>query len=229
MGEWMLRWLACGALMCAAGAAQAGRPLSTDDAATIPPGECQMESWYQSADDAREAHLAPGCGVGETVEVGVRPGLARAMVGSVDESRLGDFKRSLTPQPATILSLLGLIVLDAKADIEAADTRFKALRFDRAEIEAGTVKTVASRHIVGGLMASLLQRLELTPRVLNLPLDLGGLTRALGSLLAPIGPALDALLNPVFDLLGLRFGEADVQVHGLSCPDQGGGLPRLVG
>ena len=179
---------------------------------------------------ASEARLnALSCRPGETVEVGVRPGLARAMVGSVDESRLGDFKRSLTPQPATILSLLGLIVLDAKADIEAADTRFKALRFDRAEIEAGTIKTVASRQLADSLIASLLQRLELTPRVLNLPLDLGGLTRALGGLLAPIGPALDALLNPVFDLLGLRFGEADVQVHGLSCPDQGRGLPRLVG
>lgn len=169
------------------------------------------------------------CRPDEAVEVGVRPGLARAMVGVVDESRLDDFKHPLSPQPATVLSLLGLVVLDAKADIEAADTRFKAVRFDRADIDAGTVKTVASRSFTSGLIASLLQRLELKPRVLNLPLDLGGLTRALGTLLAPIGPALDALLNPVFDLLGLRFGEADVQVHGLSCPEQGGGHPKLVG
>ena len=179
---------------------------------------------------ASEARLnALSCRPGEAVEVGFRPGLARAIIGVVDEGRLDDFKRPLNPQSATILSLLGLVVLDAKADIEAADTRFKALRFDRDDIEAGTVKTVASRHFAGGLLGSLLQRLELTPRVLNLPLDLGALTRALGGLLAPVGPALDALLSPVFDLLGLRFGEADVQVHGLSCPDQGRGLPRLVG
>ena len=150
------------------------------------------------------------------------------MIGVVDESRLDDFKHPLKPQPATVLSLLGLVVLNAKADIEAADGRFKAVRFDRAEIDAKTVKTVASRSFASGLIASLLQRLELTPKVLNLPLDLGGLTRALGVLLSPIGPALDVALNPVFDLLGLRFGEADIRVHGLSCPDQDNGRPVLV-
>ena len=146
------------------------------------------------------------CGRNEAVEIGVRPGLARAMIGVVDEGDLDDFKRPLTPRPATVLSLLGLVALNAKA-----------------------VKTAASRSFASGLISSLFQRLELTPKVLNLPLDLGALTRALGGLLAPIGPALDTALNPLFDLLGLRFGEADVRVHGLSCPDQAGVKPVLVG
>jgi len=51
-----------------AGGAQAGRPLSTDDAGVIPQGECQVESWYQSADGAHETHLAPGCGIGHDTE-----------------------------------------------------------------------------------------------------------------------------------------------------------------
>lgn len=102
-------------------------------------------------------------------------------------------------------------------------------RFSRDDIEAKTVKTAAPRSFANGLVSSLFQRLELTPKVLNLPLDLGALTRSLGGLLAPIGPALDAILNPLFDLLGLRFGEADVRVHGLSCPDQAGVRPVLVG
>lgn len=169
------------------------------------------------------------CGRNEAVEIGVRPGLARAMIGVVDEGDLDDFKRPLTPRPATVLSLLGLVALNAKADVEAADTAFKTLRFSREDIDAKTVRTAASRSFASGLIASLFQRLELTPKVLNLPLDLGGLTRALGGLLAPIGPALDAALNPLFDLLGLRFGEADVRVHGLSCPDQAGVKPILVG
>lgn len=177
-----------------------------------------------------EARLnALSCRPEEAVEIGVRPGLARAMIGVVNESRLDDFKRPLDPQPATVLSLLGLVALNAKADIEAADVRFKTVRFDRAEIDAKTVKTVASRSFASGLTASLFQRLELTPKVLNLPLDLNALTRALGLLLAPIGPALDAALNPVFDLLGLSFGEADLRVHGLSCPDQDNRRPVLVG
>jgi uncharacterized membrane protein len=177
-----------------------------------------------------EARLnALTCGRNEAVEIGVRPGLARAMIGVVDEGDLDDFKRPLTPRPATVLSLLGLVALNAKADVEAADTAFKTLRFSRDDIEAKTVRTAASRSFANGLISSLFQRLELTPKVLNLPLDLGGLTRALGSLLAPIGPALDAALNPLFDLLGLRFGEADVRVHGLSCPDQADVKPILVG
>ena len=177
-----------------------------------------------------EARLnALSCRPEEAVEIGVRPGLARAMIGVVDESRLDDFKRPLDPQPATVLSLLGLVALNAKADIEAADARFKTVRFDRAEIDAKTVKTVASRSFASGLIASLFQRLELTPKVLNLPLDLNALTRALGLLLAPIGPALDAALNPVFDLLGLSFGETDLRVHGLSCPDQDNRRAVLVG
>ena len=177
-----------------------------------------------------EARLnALSCRPEEAVEIGVRPGLARAMIGVVDESRLDDFKRPLDPQPATVLSLLGLVALNAKADIEAADARFKTVRFDRADIDAKTVKTVASRSFASGLVASLFQRLELTPKVLNLPLDLNALTRALGLLLAPIGPALDAALNPVFDLLGLSFGEADLRVHSLSCPDQDNRRPVLVG
>jgi len=57
------------ALLCAAGSAQAGRPLSTDDANVIPQGECQVESWYQSADGAHEAHVAPGCGLAHDTEL----------------------------------------------------------------------------------------------------------------------------------------------------------------
>lgn len=67
----MIRTLMWCALACVAGAAHAGRPLSADDAAVIPKGECQIESWYQSADGARELHVAPGCGVFDDVEFGL--------------------------------------------------------------------------------------------------------------------------------------------------------------
>jgi uncharacterized membrane protein len=33
----------------------------------------------------------------------------------------------------------------------------------------------------------------------------------------------------VLDLLGLKLGEADVTVHGLSCPSQTRSTPHLVG
>ena len=47
-------------------------------------------------------------------------------------------------------------------------------------------------------------------------------------LLTPLGPVLDGVIQPLLDLLGLKLGEADVQVHGVQCPTQGR-TPVLVG
>ena len=176
-----------------------------------------------AASEARLKSLS--CDPARSVEVDVRPGLARASIGVVDEARLGDFKTALTPRPATLLSVLGLVTLTGKADVEAADTGFRPLRFDAADIEAQRIRTMASRSFASGLVSSLLARLDVTVN----GLDLGGLTRALGQLLEPLGPVLDELLNPVLDVLGLKVGEADVVVHGLSCPIPGHSTIKLVG
>jgi len=39
---------------------------------------------------------------------------------------------------------------------------------------------------------------------------------------------LDSVVQPLLELLGVRLGEADVWVHGVRCPNQGG-VPQLVG
>jgi len=176
-----------------------------------------------AASEARLKSLS--CDPARSVEVDVRPGVARAFIGVVDETKLDDFKTALAPRPATLLSVLGLVNITGKADVEAADTGFKPLRFNAADIEARRVKTMASRSFASGLVSSLLARLELTV----IGLDLGGLTRALGQLLTPLGPVLDGVLNPVLDVLGLKLGEADVVVHGLSCPTPGRSTVKLVG
>ena len=180
-----------------------------------------------AASEARLKSLS--CDPARVVEVDVRPGVARASIGMVDETRLADFKTALAPRPATLLSVLGLVSITGKADIEAADTGFRPLRFDAADIQAQRVKTMVSRSFASGLVTSLIQRLEVTVDVIGLGLGLGDLTKALGQLLTPLGPVLDGVLNPVLDLLGLKLGEADVTVHGLSCPDQRRAVPRLVG
>jgi len=158
------------------------------------------------------------CDQARSVTLGVRPGLARASIGTIDESRLQDFTRPLTPAPATLLSVLGLVTLTGKADIEAADTGFTAVRFNDAEITAQTLKTVTSRSLAQGIIVSLLQRMEVDVHIIGLGLGLGGIVQALGTLLTPLGPVLDGVVNPVLDLLGLKFGQADVTVHGATCP-----------
>ena len=52
-------------------AAQAGRPLATDDAAAAEAGACQVEAWQDRSRDAREIVLAPACGLAGGVELGM--------------------------------------------------------------------------------------------------------------------------------------------------------------
>ena len=51
--------------------AWAGRPLSTDDAATADAGICQVESWVEAAGGDAALVLAPACGVASGLEVDV--------------------------------------------------------------------------------------------------------------------------------------------------------------
>jgi uncharacterized membrane protein len=177
-----------------------------------------------------EARLdAIACGP-RSVTLGVRPGLARATIGVIDETALDDFTRDLSPTPATLLSVLRLVTLTGQAEVEAADVGFRAVRFSDAEIRDQTLKTVTASGLAQGLVTSLVQRLDVNLTVGPLGgLGLGGLIQALGTLLTPLGPMLDGALNPVLDLLGLRLGEADVRVHGATCPGEGASMPVLVG
>ena len=176
-----------------------------------------------------EARLdAIACTPRRAVTLGVRPGLAKASIGVIDESKLKDFKQTLNPTPATLLSVLGLVRLTGSAQIEAADQGFKPVTFSDAEITARTQKTVKTTGALNGIVVSLIQRLDVDVHIIGLGLGLGGIVQALGVLLTPLGPVLDAVVNPIFDLLGLSFGEADVTVYGASCPGAGG-RAALVG
>lgn len=178
---------------------------------------------------ASEARLkAIDCDVGPRVTVEARPGLAVAMIGAVDESGLNDFKQPLAPAPATLLSVLGLVKLTASAKVEAADPGFKPLTFSAADISAKRIKSVHSTALTQGIVASLVQKMQVDVHALGLGLGLGGLVQALGVLLTPLAPTLDAVLNTVLDLVGVRLGEADVIVHDVTCP-AAGGRPVLVG
>lgn len=164
-----------------------------------------------------------------SVTVAVRPGVARARIGAVDESKLKNFKAPLTSSPATVLSVLKLVTLTAHADLEIADLNWQEAAFNASDISNQTVKSVRSRGFVNGLIVSLLQRLEAEVGLGPLGgLGLGDLVGALGLLLTPLGPVLDGVVQPLLDLLGLKLGEADVQAHGVQCPTQGR-TPVLVG
>lgn len=174
---------------------------------------------------ASEARLDEAACGPKSVTLGVRPGVARATIGKVS-GPLTNFKQPLTFQQATLLSVAGLVSITGSADVEVADKGFSPLTFNGSEIDAGTVKTVKTTQIADSLISSLLGRLDVDVAVAGLGIGLGGLASSLASLLAPIGPVLDAAINPLLDLLGLSFGEADLKVHGVRCEP---GRVKLVG
>ena len=51
--------------------AWAGRPLSTDDAATADLGTCQIESWRDKQSSTQTTTVAPACGVFKGIELGI--------------------------------------------------------------------------------------------------------------------------------------------------------------
>lgn len=157
------------------------------------------------------------------VVIEARPGVARVRLGEIDEKRLRDFKSELKVKPATLVRIL-LITIEGSADIQIADLNWSELRFSGSEIGSSTPKSVRSKGFVNGLIVTLLRDTRLT--ALGIPLHL--VTQLLAGILAPLGPVLDAVVQPLLELLGVRLGEADVWVHGVRCPNQGG-VPQLVG
>jgi hypothetical protein len=62
-------WVATLLLLIATGSAQAARPMATDDTATAPAGECQIEAWGERVDAERSQVIAPACGLTDTLEL----------------------------------------------------------------------------------------------------------------------------------------------------------------
>jgi uncharacterized membrane protein len=168
------------------------------------------------------------CDGARWVQVGVRPGVARARIGTTPIAALSDFRTAPVVQKATLVNVASLVTVRASADIEAADAGFRSTLFDAAAIAGQTPRTVKSTSFTSGVVSSLLGRMDVQVNVIGLGLGLGDLPRALAALLAPLGPVLDQVVNAVLDTLGLSLGEADVTVHGLTCPDPSGAA-YLVG
>lgn len=169
-----------------------------------------------------EARLdAIRCAPARKVTLGVRPGVAKATIGTIDEALLGDFTKALTPVPATLMSVIGVVSVTGSAVVDASDVGFTPTDFTDAQITAQEARTVTSAGFVNGIVVSLLQRMQIDVRVLGLGLGLGGLVQATGVLLAPLGPVLDGVVDPTLKTLGLRFGQADVTVLGATCPMPG--------
>jgi hypothetical protein len=101
--------LAC---LLAAQGALAARPMATDDTATTPGGECQIEAWGERVDDVRGQVLAPACGLTDTLELDAGFARTQGSTARLDSMVLGlkwvpSHTRWDTPAGEVRLGLIG--------------------------------------------------------------------------------------------------------------------------
>lgn len=154
------------------------------------------------------------------VNVGVAASAVRAYVGNVNADAMTNRSSAATVSKATILNVLGLVTVDARAEVNlpggAADLAFSG------PFNAGNTQSVDGLSTTG-LFNVLASSLILDVKLLGLDLKLGTLLDALRGVLNPVFALLDAILAPVLSLLGIQIGIADVSVFTLTC-----GAPQLV-
>lgn len=157
-----------------------------------------------------------------------RPGVLRAMVGTVTPASFGNFNSTPVVSPAKLVEVapLGIPVLRvfASSVVEIAQTTPVSLYFSSGDIEARTVHTAKTSTVVSSLVGSLLGNLSINAPILGLGLNLTSLTALLKSILTPVVPLLDLTIARLLEVVGLKVGEVDVRVYGVRCSH-----PVLVG
>ncbi len=157
-----------------------------------------------------------------TVGVGVRTGIAGVYLGSLNGNPMTDFSKKPTVSKTRIADVLGLLgkpvaSVIASATIPVGDNQQRLLQFSYSDIQNKTIKTVSSSGALTSLTGALLNNMSVELSVLGLGIPISGVTTLLGTLLTPVSPALDSLLFGVLDMLGVKLGQADVQVTGVLC------------
>ena len=159
-----------------------------------------------------------------TVKLGVKPGLAGVYLGDADIDLMRNFSKTPVVRKTAIATVKLLVAdiaeLRGRVELPLGNPKQEIVTFTPADIAAKRIKTVGTNQLAGSLFVGLVKGLDLEVVLLGflpLPLPLSGLTQLLGTLLTPLGPTVDGLLFGVLDLLGVKIGQADVQVTGVLC------------
>ena len=150
-----------------------------------------------------------------TLEARVNP--VEAAIGSVDEARLADFSRAITPSTARLLDTLLVDVSGSSRVSLGAAEPWQSRRFTQGMIDDGSAETVRSSTPIQGIAQSLIAHASLKVTLLGLPLPIDPLLQAVGALLSSVAAPLDTLLMAVTGTLGIGIGEGDLRVNGLRC------------
>ncbi|HEV7247638.1 MAG TPA: pilus assembly protein TadG-related protein [Shinella sp.] len=172
---------------------------------------------------ASEAKLADirclgGSASNANVAVDAVAGVAEIALGKVDPSVLSHFSDKPRVEKVRIIDSV-LLSVDARAPGEAMNLTKTRLTYTPTEIAAGTTKSVSTRDTLSSTIQTMLgeMELEINIKLLGLPINASILTSALATTLGTVTPALDQLLYNLLLVAGIRIGEADIRVTGVSC------------
>ena len=84
-GPAIFAWILAGV----ATSAGAGRPLATDDAATVGERQCQLEAWIEAPKNGHGLVVAPACGLTASTELGVELARSRVAGQTAEDATLG--------------------------------------------------------------------------------------------------------------------------------------------
>ena len=157
------------------------------------------------------------------VSIAAKPGVAEVWIGEIDPAGLRNFAVKPVVQPAKIVQM-PIVKITGSAHVETGSLYPTTLTFTKREIDDRVVKSVSSRNLVQSLTASLLGDLDLHVKVdlgllglgLGVPSD-GVLKNTVSGILAGVTAPVDTLLYNLLSALGVRVGEADIRVNGVSC------------
>ena len=145
-----------------------------------------------------------------------RPGIGRhrrgvgcgpAELRSRTRCKPGQARRRVLP------SAPGLTV-NGSASTSVTNTSTSNLVFSQTDINNGTIKRASTRNFTETLVSSLLSGLSVTVAPLGLGLTVDPLVK---TILTGVATPLDQVLYSLLTTLGIRLGEVDVRVHGVSC------------
>ncbi len=154
------------------------------------------------------------------VTLAVRPSLVNAWI--AEPATLSGWKTLGSPPNmvnAMIANAAGLITASGRANAEIANMSDTNVVFRYADISSLTAKNVKTSGFTQSLTASLVNNLTLTVSAGGL-LSLtpaAVLTALIKSILLPVTPTIDGVLNNILKTIGIGLGEADVWVNGVRC------------
>jgi len=152
-----------------------------------------------------------------SVSVDAVPGLAEIAIGRVHPAVLSNFSKAAHVEKARLVDAK-VLKIDGIAHVETKNMQAQRLTFSPSEIDRHATKSVSTRDALTSTTQTLLRNLDADVQVLFLSLGAPkALQAALAETLGAVTPQVDTLLYNLLLLAGVRVGEADIRVTGVSC------------